>query len=93
MKKQSLMIVLALSISGCSTTHFAALSKDTHDALQECKRPSELPDTWLLCAEADEACRRARELPTLTDNAKRHHRCASLVDQVKREADRVRDGG
>jgi ketosteroid isomerase-like protein len=86
------MLPLVLSISACSTTHFAALSDDTHAALTDCKRPDTLPDTWLLCAEDDEACRRARELPVLVENAKRHHRCASVLEQVKREADRVRDG-
>lgn len=89
------MLPLALSISACGPTHFAALSKTTHDSLADCKRPIEPPEAWLsTCGDGEEGerCRRVLELPVHRENAQRHHRCATIVEQVKREADRVRDG-
>ncbi len=82
------MIALCASITACSTTHFVALSNDTHAALNRCERPQPISDAWLACK--DEACRRANELPTLTDNARKHHACADIIDRVRTESDRVR---
>ena len=83
-----LTIVLAMTITGCSTTHYVALSEPTYNKLLLCQRPLVLPSEWAACG--DEPCRRARELPLLTHNAQRHHQCADVIDDVQREADTVR---
>lgn len=85
--------MLALSISGCSTLHFVALSDDLTKKLATCQRPIEIPPEWVACKDGDEACRRARELPVHTKNAERHHECAKIVDDVKAEAERVKAQG
>lgn len=87
MKTLALTALLALSITACSTTHFAALSDDLVERLDRCERPRQLPPEWLTCAEDAEACRRAIEAPLHVENAQRHHRCADLIDDVRREAE------
>lgn len=83
------MALAALSISGCSTVHYVAVSDDLYKRLARCERPVELPPEWVACG--TEACRRAKELPVHVTNAKNHHRCADLVEDVKTEADNARN--
>lgn len=89
MLMRCLMLALLASTSACSTTHYAALSDDLVARLARCERPTELPADWLLCG--SEACRRAIEAPIHTENAKRHHRCADLIDDVKQQADEAKE--
>lgn len=77
-----------MNITACSTTHFAALSDELTQRLDHCQRPTEIPAQWLTCA--TESCRRAQELPIHTANARRHHACADLIDDVKAHAERVK---
>lgn len=88
MRMLILMTLLALSITGCSTTHYVALSDDLAKRLTDCQRPAEVPAAWLTCS--SEPCRRAKEGPILTDNARKHHACADLVDDVRAHAERVK---
>ena len=85
-----LMLTLVLLISGCGTTHFAALSADLEKRLDQCERPQRPPADWLSCGDGEEACRRAKELPLHAENARRHEACADLIDDVKAEAERAR---
>ena len=81
-------MLLALSITGCSTTHFVALSDELAKRLDDCRRPAEVPTEWLTCG--SEPCRRAKELPIHNDNARKHHACADLIDDVRAHAERVK---
>jgi hypothetical protein len=74
---------------GCSTTHYVALSDELLERLARCERPAEIPARWAVCA--TESCRRAQELPIHTENAKRHHRCADVLDDVKAEAENAKN--
>lgn len=84
------MVLCALIISACSTTHYVALSDDLTKRLDRCQRPEQLPPEWLVCGTL-EGCRRAKEIPVLTENAKRHHRCADIIDDVKAENANIRN--
>ena len=46
------MMLLVLTTSACSTTHYAALTDETYNKLALCQRPSLSQQGWLACGGA-----------------------------------------